>query len=80
MPSGASASCGVLTRHTGQKLFASSPGLQGEQDARCGSSRVAPSGQANRALAEKIPVSFVQTAHDTGSMRKSEHKTQWDIP
>lgn len=39
-----------------------------------------PSGQANKALAEKIPMSFVQTAHDTGSMRKAEQETQWDLP
>lgn len=77
MPSWASASCGVLTGHTGQKLFASSPGLQGDKMPDVEVAEWQPSGQANRALAEKMPVTFVQTA---GSMRKSEHKTRWDIP
>lgn len=39
-----------------------------------------PSGQANKALAEKIPMSFVQTAYDTGSIRKSGQETRQDVP
>lgn len=39
-----------------------------------------PSGQANKALAEKIPMSFVQTAYDTGSIRKSGQETRRDVP
>lgn len=34
-----------------------------------------PSGQDDKVVAGKIPVSFVQTAQDTGNMRKSEQDT-----